>query len=170
MGDDRMLRYENAGEGNISSPDIMRELGVEDQQLLFERLLPDLMSDFSPQNGGPFTLEFSRSVSIMEEVSRIYIQRRTSRRDMDHQSNSRNLSIGDYTIDLEVEWAAVMKVLIIILLERTLDVLYCLKRIARASLHKTQVSMLQATEQKVKKVALNMQSGEAAGHGSQSIR
>ena len=106
----------------------------------------------------------NKIVSIMGEVSRIYIQRHTLRGEFDHQSNGWNLSIGDYSIDLEVEWAAVMKVLITILLERTLDMLGCLKRIARASLRQTQLSMLGATEQKAKKVALNMQSGTATGH------
>ena len=106
----------------------------------------------------------NKLVSVMEEVSRIYTQRRTSRNDSDHQNNSWNLSIGDYAVDLEVEWAAVMKVLIVILLERSLDMLDCLKRIARASLRETQVSMLRATEQRAKKLALNMQSCEALGH------
>ena len=106
----------------------------------------------------------NKAVSIMGEVSRTYIQRHTSRGEFDHQSNCWNLSIGDYSIDLEVEWAAVMKVLITILLERTLDMLDCLKRIAKASLRETQLSMLGATEQKARKVALNMQSGTATGH------
>ena len=110
----------------------------------------------------------NKLVSNMEEVSRIYIQRQTSRSDLDQQTNLWNLSIGDYAIDLEVEWAAVMKVLIVILLERALDMLECLKRIAKASLRKTQISMLQATEQKAKKVALNMQSSEKADHRTQS--
>ena len=104
----------------------------------------------------------------MEEVSRIYIQRQASRSDLDHQTNFWDLSIGAYAVDLEVEWAAVMKVLIVILLERALDMLECLKRIAKANLRETQISMLQATEQKAKKVALNMQSSEKADRRIQS--
>lgn len=73
--------------------------------------------------------------------------------------------MGDYAIDLEVEWAAVMKVLIVISLQRTLDMPECLKRIANSTLRETQISMLRATEQKAKKVTLNMQSDEVAGYG-----
>ena len=107
----------------------------------------------------------NKLVSIMEEVSHIYIRRRTSRSDLDNRNTSWNLSIGDYAIDLEVEWAAVMKVLIFISLQRTLDMLECLKRIASSTLRETQISMLRATEQKAKKVTLNMQSDEVAGYG-----
>ena len=98
----------------------------------------------------------NKLVSIMEEVSHIYIRRRTSRSGSDNRNTSWNLSIGDYAIDLEVELAAVMKVLIIISLQRTLDMLECLKRITNSTLRETQISMLRATEQKAKKVALNM--------------
>ena len=66
---------------------------------------------------------------------------------------------------LEVEWAAVMKVLIVISLQRTLDMIECLKRIANSTLRETQISMLRATEQKADIVKLNMQSDEVAGYG-----
>ena len=106
----------------------------------------------------------NKSVSVMEEVSRIYIRRQTLHSDLDQQHKCWNLSIGDYAIDLEVEWAAVMKALIVLLLQRTLDMLECLKRIAKSTLRETHISMLRATEQKAKKVALSMQSDEAVGY------
>ena len=106
----------------------------------------------------------NRLVSVMEDVSHIYIRRRTPRSDLDHQNKCWNLSLGDYAIDLEVEWAAVMKVLIVIIIQRILGMLECLQQIAKSSLRETQVSMLRATKQKAEKVALNMQSDEVAGH------
>ena len=47
--------------GNILSPDSIRELDVEDEQLLSDGLLPDLVPDSGPQGEGPSTLEFSHS-------------------------------------------------------------------------------------------------------------
>ena len=61
MGEDQMLEYETAGEENISSSDNIRELDGQAGQLLFDRFLPDLMSNFAAQDGDPFGLEFTHS-------------------------------------------------------------------------------------------------------------
>lgn len=58
MGDIQTLQCNNTREGNISSPGIIRELGVENEQLLFDDFLPDLMSNFSPQDDDPFNFDF----------------------------------------------------------------------------------------------------------------
>ena len=57
MGDDRTFQFGNPAEGNISSPDIIPESGVED----FNRLLPDLLCNFGPQDEDSFTFDFSHS-------------------------------------------------------------------------------------------------------------
>ena len=105
----------------------------------------------------------SKLVFIMEEVFHVYIRRRTPRSDLDRQSNCWSLCIGEYIVDSEGEWAAVMKVLIVSLLKRTLDTLHCLKRVAKANLREAQISMLNAAEQKAMEVALSMQAGGVGG-------
>lgn len=102
----------------------------------------------------------SKLVSTLEEVFHVYIRRRTPRGDWNHQSDHWSLSVGEYMVDSEVEWAAVMKVLIVILLRRALDTLGCLKRIAKANLREAQFSLLQAAEQKAKSISLSLQSDD----------
>ena len=55
MDDDRILQYENATEGNILSPDSMQDLNMEDEQLLFDQLHPNSMSNTCAQGEDPFT-------------------------------------------------------------------------------------------------------------------
>ena len=61
MGDDQSFQHENARDRNILSPDSIRELDVEDEQLLFDGLLPNSVPNSGPQGEDPFTLEFSHS-------------------------------------------------------------------------------------------------------------
>jgi len=105
----------------------------------------------------------SKLVSILEEIFHVYVRRRTPRGDLNHQSDYWSLSVGEYMVDSEIEWAAVMKVLIVILLKRTLDTLGCLKRIAKANLREAQFSMLRAAEQKAERISLDLQSGDVGG-------
>ena len=63
MSDDQLFQFGNPAEGNISRPDVMSELGAEDEQLLFSRVFPDphLLSNFGPQDEGSFTFDFGNS-------------------------------------------------------------------------------------------------------------
>ena len=59
MVDDRLLQFETAREGSILSPGRIRELEIEDDQLLFDQVLPDSTSNTGPQGEEPFALDFS---------------------------------------------------------------------------------------------------------------
>ena len=100
-------------------------------------------------------------VSSMEEVVHIFIQRKTSQPTDDNEDDSRQicgkLFFGDYMVDSEVEWAPMVRILIMVLLKGTLRMLNHLKRIARTSLRETQMLMLQAIEDKIGKMALSLQ-------------
>ena len=91
----------------------------------------------------------------------IFIQRKTSQPTDDNEDDSRQicgkLFFGDYMVDSEVEWAPMVRILIMVLLKGTLRMLNHLKRIARTSLRETQMLMLQAIEDKIGKMALSLQ-------------
>lgn len=69
MRDDQTPRYEETPVGTMSSPDIIQGLGAEDEELLFDRFLPDLMSNNSPQDHDASNLDFSYSniIETMDE-------------------------------------------------------------------------------------------------------
>lgn len=59
-GDDMVLQDKHSREGNILKSDTMQELSGEDERILFDRLLPDLISDNGPEGEDTFSLEFGR--------------------------------------------------------------------------------------------------------------
>ena len=63
MSDDPPFQFGNPAEGNISRPDVVSELGAEDEQLLFSRFFPDpqLLSNFGPQDEDSSTFDFGHS-------------------------------------------------------------------------------------------------------------
>lgn len=122
------------------------------------------------------TVASNKLVSTLEEVVRVYTQRGASsiadvdqheysdtnfRRHPRHyetRTNCYDLFIGDYAINSEVEWAAVMKALII-LLKRTFDLLEQMKEVASAKGRETQVHMLWEAEQRARQTAGSMRDG-----------
>ncbi|KAI4169976.1 MAG: hypothetical protein LQ343_005286 [Gyalolechia ehrenbergii] len=118
----------------------------------------------------------TKVVCDLEEVVGVYINRRTSftrcgtqrqhpedcLRHDPHQSpreqqqdndDCYNLHIGDYLVNSEDEWAAVIKPLCIILSKRTLDLLKRMQEVARAGRREVQVQMLSSAEQKPKRAS-----------------
>ena len=61
LGDDMVLQDKNARERTILNSDTMQELGEEDERILFDRLLPDLISDNGPEGEDAVSLEFGCS-------------------------------------------------------------------------------------------------------------
>lgn len=59
MHDDQTPRYENTPVGTMSSPDIIQGPGVEEEEILFGRFLPDLMRNNSPQDHDASNFDFS---------------------------------------------------------------------------------------------------------------
>ncbi|KAL9591683.1 MAG: hypothetical protein Q9179_007478 [Wetmoreana sp. 5 TL-2023] len=107
----------------------------------------------------------NKIVSILDSTISVYVARlKASRNKFDNPlgSDPLNISIGGYMIDSEVEWAAVIKVLITILLKRTLNLLQSLCQIAKANMREAQLSMLQVTGQKARKIVRMVQKGTAA--------
>ncbi|KAI4137670.1 MAG: hypothetical protein L6R39_007161 [Caloplaca ligustica] len=74
-----------------------------------------------------------------------------------------DLFIGDYVVDSEVEWAAVVRALIVILSKRTIDMLERMKRIAKTRGRETQVRMLWSAEQRARKVAWSIRDKTGIG-------
>lgn len=126
-------------------------------------------------------------VSILEEVVRVYTQRRASSSssssssvhlDQQQQSDASpchhnhqegnsyyDLFIGDYAINSEVELAAVMKALTVVLVTGALSLLERMKGVARAKGRETQLQMLWGAEQRARKIAGSMRDGAGAGSG-----
>lgn len=132
----------------------------------------------------------NRLVSILEEVVRVYNQRRalsssSTHPDQQQQSDASprhhhhhhrhrhhqeknscyDLFIGDYAINSEVEWAAVMKALTVVLVKSALSLLERMKGVARAKGRETQLQMLWGAEQRATKVAESMRDEAGAGGG-----
>lgn len=137
----------------------------------------------------------NRLVSILEEVVRVYTQRRAplssssssssspsvhldqqqlsdaSPRHHNHRfryqdSNSYyDLFIGDYAINSEVELAAVMKALTVVLVKGALSLLERMKGVARAKGRETQLQMLWGAEQRARQIAGSMRDGPGVGVG-----
>ena len=103
-------------------------------------------------------------VSMMEEVVCVFAEqsdlqiKRVGGDDRRHASS--NLFFGDYVIDSEAERMPIIKTLIVVQLKSTLQILDRQRRIARTSSRETQVAILQAIEQKVAKMASNLQGAE----------
>jgi len=128
-----------------------------------------------------------RLVSILEEVVRVYNQRRASSSSSTHldqqqQSDASprhhnhhhhhqdrkscyDLFIGDYAINSEAEWAAVMKALTVVLVKSALSLLERMKGVARAKGRETQLQMLWGAEQRTRKVVGSKRDEAGAGGG-----
>lgn len=124
----------------------------------------------------------NKNVSLLKEVFDVYAQRCTAsskagdgedtgeqqslhhanahQQPLQRRSSCYHLFVGDYVVNSEDEWAAVIKPLIEILSRRTLDLLERMKGAARAKRRETQVQMLMGAEQKARKVAWAIRDGK----------
>ncbi|MCJ1470144.1 hypothetical protein MMC07_008789 [Pseudocyphellaria aurata] len=76
-----------------------------------------------------------------------------------------DLFIGDYAINSEVELAAVMTALTVVLVKDALSLLERMKGVARAKGRETQLQMLWGAEQRARKIAGSMRDVAGAGIG-----
>lgn len=106
--------------------------------------------------------------STMETVSQVYMRRQALRSEVNHPGSCWGLSVGEYMVDSEVEWAAVMRALIMIILKRIVYTAECFKNIAKANVREAQISMLHAAEHKARKIAHKLQAGKVGDLGSQT--
>lgn len=127
------------------------------------------------------TVVIKKLVSVLQDVVRVYTQRRGSssatfdqhqRSDTNHhyhhhqsRENCYNLFIGDYAIDSEVEWAAIVRALLAVLSNRTLIMLERMKELMRLNKYETQAQMLWGAEQRARKVLGSMRDAAWNGDG-----
>lgn len=124
----------------------------------------------------------NKNVSLLQEVFDVYTQRcaalskagdgedageqpslhhaNAHQQPLQRRSSCYHLFVGDYVVNSEDEWAAVIKPLIEILSRRTLDLLERMKGAARAKRRETQVQMLMGPEHKARKVAWGIRDGK----------
>ncbi|KAI9787984.1 MAG: hypothetical protein M1816_007288 [Peltula sp. TS41687] len=96
----------------------------------------------------------------MEEVVRIFIHRPKppSRADNRDEAQQHNILFGSFRVNSESEWAPMIRVLIMVQLQRIADLLERLKRIAETGSWETQRVIVLKTEARVAKLVSDLQS------------